>query len=102
MFSGNSMRTMHDRVNNVERFFNERFFSWLKQGCGMLIDGKSVIQKYFLTGVLPVLRARVSPLVEVIPASTERPLHGMCGFTEKEVKALVEHYLRKSELETDS
>src|SRR5439155_25218308 len=90
------------RVKRVEQFFNERFFSWLKQACGMLGDGKAIIQKYFLTGVLSAVRAGVSPLLEVIPVSTEHQLHGICGFTETEVKAVVKQYLQKSELETDS
>jgi hypothetical protein len=69
----------------------------LKQGCGRLHSGPAVIGKYFLTGVTPAFRSEISLLAEAVIVSDEIGLHGVCGFTESEVKTIVQHYLSKDE-----
>ncbi|KAI8345922.1 hypothetical protein B0O80DRAFT_471260 [Mortierella sp. GBAus27b] len=84
-----------DNVRHIESFFNSNFFSILKQGCGMKSNGGSgvVIDKYFLTGVIPAFRGGISPLTATTIVSHHAKLHGICGFTDEEVKALTKHYL---------
>ncbi|GBC04794.1 hypothetical protein RclHR1_05880007 [Rhizophagus clarus] len=92
-------KTTLDNVANIEQFFKESFFAVLKQGCGRLYSGPAIIGKYFLTGVTPAFRAGISPLAEAVIVSDEVSLHGICGFTESEVKTIVQHYLSKDEQE---
>lgn len=102
IFTGISIvldKTTLDNVAKIETFFNVRFFAVLKQGCGMLDHGSAAIGKYFLTGVTPAFRAGISPLAEAVIVSDEPSLHGICGFTESEVKTIVQHYLSKDEQE---
>jgi len=88
-----------DKVRWIETFFNCNFFTILKQGCEDTSKGRSgvVIEKYFLTGVTPAFRAGISPLTATSIVSHIRGLHGICGFTEEEVKALTKHYLAKDD-----
>ncbi|RUS27825.1 hypothetical protein BC938DRAFT_482686, partial [Jimgerdemannia flammicorona] len=89
------------KVSQIEQYFKESFFAPLKEGCGDLGGRNAIISKYFLTGVTPAFRAGISPLAEAIIVSDERELHGICGFTENEVKTIVQHYLRKDEQGAD-
>lgn len=86
-----------NKVAEIEQFFKTNFFAVLKEGCGRLSAGNAIISKYFLTGVTPAFRSRISPLAEVVIVSGRRELHGICGFTGDEVKTIVQHYLRKDE-----
>lgn len=90
-----------DNIARLEQFFKESFFAVLKQGCGGLHSGPAVIRKYFLTGVLPAFRAGISPLAEAVIVSDEADLHGICGFTENEVKTIVQHYFSMDEQEAE-
>ena len=104
VFTGDTM-AMPDamkKVSQIEQFFKESFFAPLKEGCGGLGGRNAIISKYFLTGVTPAFRAGISPLAEAIIVSDEAELHGICGFTENEVRTIVQHYLRKDEQEADS
>jgi hypothetical protein len=104
VFTGDTMG-MPDaikKVSQIEQFFKESFFAPLKEGCGGLGGRNAIISKYFLTGVTPAFRAGISPLAEAIIVSDEHELHGICGFTENEVKTIVQHFLRKDEQEADS
>ena len=47
------------------RGFQSEFIVELKQGYGALDEGRVVITKYFLLGVLPAFRSNISPLHEV-------------------------------------
>src|SRR3954463_16184756 len=88
VFTGNTMG-MPDaikKVSQIEQFFKGSFFAPLKEGCGGLGGRNAIISKYFLTGVTPAFRAAISPLAEAIIVSGRRKLHGICGFTEDEVK----------------
>jgi len=76
------------KVAEIERLFKDNFFAVLKQACG-----KFIISKYFLTGVTPAFRSGISPLHETGIVSGRPELHGICGFTESEVKIIVQHYL---------
>ncbi|KAI8596255.1 DDE superfamily endonuclease-domain-containing protein [Dissophora ornata] len=60
-----------------------------------------IISKYFLTGVTPAFLTGISPLTATAIVSNNRSLHGICGFTESEVKAIVKHYLRKNDQEAE-
>jgi len=90
-----------EKVTKVEQFFKINFFSVLKEACGRLGDGPAIIGKYFLTGVTPAFRAGISPLAGASLVSGRGELHGMCGFTEDEVKTIVQYYLHKDDQETD-
>src|SRR5262249_22176502 len=61
------------------------------------IRRSQIISKYFLTGVTPAFYKGVSPLHAADIVSDEFRLHGVCGFTENEVRAIIGHYLRKDE-----
>jgi hypothetical protein len=89
------------KLHEIEQFFKQNFFADLKQGCGGLGASGAVISKLFVTGITPAFRSGMSPLGSVSLVSGHRRLHGMCGFTKAEVKAIVQHYLRKGELETE-
>jgi len=104
VFTGTSTgldKTTLDNVAKLEQFFKASFFAVLKRGCGKLHSGPAVINKYFLTGVTPAFCTGISPLAEAVIVSDEVDLHGICGFTESEVKAIVQHYLAKDEQEAE-
>ncbi|KAF9369335.1 hypothetical protein CPC16_004587 [Podila verticillata] len=92
-----------DNVQHIESFFKENLFSILKEGCSAasMNDYGVIISKYFLTGVTPAFRAGISPLAATAIVSNNRSLHGICGFTESEVKAIVKHYLRMNDQEAE-
>src|SRR5947209_13015322 len=101
-FAGGNTRLNNEAikgVEDIESFFNQNFFSILKEGCGIesMNTYGVVISKYFLTGVTPAFRAGISPLHGTAIVSDRASLHGICGFTENEVRAVVRHYLRKDE-----
>ena len=100
VFTGNTstIRDTIAKVTEIEQFFKLNFFAPLKEACGNLSTGgqNAIISKYFLTGVTPAFRSGISPLTAVSIVSHYRKLHGMCGFTDKEVKAIVQYYLHKS------
>lgn len=60
-----------------------------------------IISKYFLTGVTPAFRAGISPLTATAIVSNNRSLHGICGFSGSEVKAIVKHYLHMNDQEAE-
>ncbi|CAG8813368.1 41151_t:CDS:2, partial [Gigaspora margarita] len=99
--AGKFDHTLFVGVDEYDAPVNNRILTgiMLKQGCGMLDHGPAVIGKYFLTGVTPAFRAGISPLAEAVIVSDEPSLHGICGFTESEVKTIVQHYLSKDEQE---
>ncbi|KAG0074343.1 hypothetical protein BGZ92_003433, partial [Podila epicladia] len=92
-----------DNVQHIESFFKENLFSILKEGCSTtsMNDYGVIISKYFLTGVTPAFRAGISPLTATAIVSNNRSLHGICGFSESEVKAIVKHYLRMNDQEAE-
>ncbi|KAF9343232.1 hypothetical protein BGX26_006060, partial [Mortierella sp. AD094] len=105
-FPGGNTRLDKDAIKEVqaiEAFFKENFFSILKQGCAAPSNNEYgvVISKYFLTGVTPAFRAGISPLTATTIVSHKRSLHGICGFTENEVKAIVKHYLGKDDQDAE-
>ena len=80
-------------ITNIENFFKGRFFAALKQGCGSMNNGRAPISKYFVTGVIPAFHSGVSALLDATIISHYPKMHGACGFTEDEVKTIVQHYL---------
>ncbi|KAF9368773.1 hypothetical protein BGX21_006350, partial [Mortierella sp. AD011] len=105
-FPGGNTRLDRDaikRVQVIEAFFKENFFSILKQGCAAISNNEYgvTISKYFLTGVTPAFRAGISPLTATTIVSHNRSLHGICGFTDNEVKAIVKHYLGKDDQDAE-
>ena len=53
---------------------------------------------YILTGVLPAFRAGItSPLSAVGLVSADPNLHGICGFTEHDVKAIAQNTYGRAE-----
>ena len=93
----------HDRkrLMDAENFFGVKFFSVLKEGCGSSGNAPAVSSKYFITGVLPAFRRGMSPLQDARLVSNNLELHGICGFTEDEVRTIVRHYLRQDGKELD-
>ncbi|KAF9423740.1 hypothetical protein BGZ76_003620 [Entomortierella beljakovae] len=87
--------SMRPHIGAIEDFFHSNFFNVLRDGCAARSNGEYsvVINKYFLTGVMPAFRSGISPLLAASLISLKRGFHGACGFTEPEVKAIVEHYL---------
>lgn len=96
-------RGILDNFQHIESFFKENLFSILKEGCSTtsMNDYGVIISKYFLTGVTPAFRAGISPLTATAIVSNNRSLHGICGFSESEVKAIVKHYLRMNDQEAE-
>ncbi|KAF8950201.1 hypothetical protein BGZ46_004672, partial [Entomortierella lignicola] len=82
-------------VGDIEDFFHSNFFNVLRDGCSARSKGEYsvVINKYFLTGVTPAFRSGISPLLAASLISLKKGFHGVCGFTEPEVKAIVDRYL---------
>ena len=85
-------------VYKVEAFFNTSFFAVIKEGCGGV--DVPVISKLFVTGVTPAFHGGISSFLVADDISNRRDLHGMCGFTQTEVTAMVEEYLERDILET--
>ena len=76
-------------------FFKENLFAVLKQGCGSSVMAPATISKYFVIGVMPAFRGGISLLHEAQLVSEDQKLHGICGFTEADIRTLIRHYLRK-------
>lgn len=79
----------------LSRFFTSQFFAIIKQATSEVID------KYWITGVLPVFRDGVSPLNAVKLISSRAEYHGLCGLTENEVYTITKEYLPPGPLDVD-
>lgn len=75
----------------VGTYLETNFFTIMKQAAA-----RGVVQKYWLTGVLPVFRNGISPLSSVFPISSLPQYHGVCGLTNDEVRTITEAYLGNS------
>ena len=64
------------------------FFAIMKQACA-----RGLVQKYWLTGVLPAFRDAISPLIESKVISTLPEYNGLCGLTDAEVRTIAKTYL---------
>jgi len=88
---------MEDRYGDIAELFNTHFFAIMKQAT------YTVINKYWVTGVVPVFREGTSPLTAVTIISDKPRYNGLCGFTDAEVRAIAQSYLsayQSRELET--
>jgi hypothetical protein len=65
------------------------FFAMIKQNCGRSVE------KYWLTGVLPVFRDGVSPLTATQLISFQERYQSLCGFTQADVDSIVMRALRE-------
>ena len=66
------------------------FFAVIKGSCGTAVD------KYWITGVLPAFRDGISPLSAMDIISFDKQYNSLCGFTENDVKAIVERDATRS------
>ena len=66
------------------------FFAVIKGSCG------AAVEKYWITGVLSAFRDGISPLSAMDIISFDKQYNSLCGFTENDVKAIVERALRHS------
>lgn len=80
-----------ERVTEIENFFKQSLFAILKEYYGGA--SKGCISKLFLTGVLPAFRSGISPLNATEIISTRVSFHGICGFTDEEVRIITKHYM---------
>lgn len=55
----------------------------------------TVIDKYWITGVLPVFRDGISPLTATDIISNKPGFNGLCGLTDTEVRDIAEAYLSR-------
>jgi hypothetical protein len=79
------------KAAEIESFFKKSLFSILRTGCS---DGPfGCIDKFFVTGVLPVFRADSSPLSSVESISEDPRFFGICGLTNEQVRIITEAYL---------
>jgi hypothetical protein len=85
LFSGDLGR--HAAYPAVAELFKTHFFAVMKQACGR------VVEKYWLTGVLPVFRDGISPLSATDVISSKPQFHGLCGLTDGEVDTILKAYL---------
>jgi hypothetical protein len=81
-------RSLFEKVGT---YLETNFFTVMKQAAA-----RGVVQKYWLTGVLPVFRNGISPLSAVFPISSLPQYHGLCGLTDDEVRSIAEAYLGNS------
>ncbi len=87
----NSSLFSHGGAANFERMadlLKKQFFSILKQA---YFNG--IVQKYWLTGVLPAFRDGVSPLSVVDVISKDSEYNDLCGLTNEEVHSIASAYL---------
>lgn len=84
LFSSTS-KSQEMQCHQVAELFNTKFFAIMKIHFG------EVIQKYWLTGVLPVFRDGPLGAVQII--STDLSYHDICGLTEEEVRTISSQYL---------
>jgi hypothetical protein len=73
--------------DEVAEFFKTQFFAIIKQATGM------VVQKYWLTGVLPAFRDGISPLTATSVISMLPKFNGVRGLTDDEVRSIATTYL---------
>jgi hypothetical protein len=71
----------------LENFLKSQFFAIVKAA------SSDVIQKYWLTGVLPVFRDAISPLSATYIILRLPQYNGCCGLTEDEVQTITTNYL---------
>jgi len=86
-FEENS-RSLFEKVGN---YLATNFFTVIKQAAA-----RGVVQKYWLTGVLPVFRNGISPLSAAFPISSLPEYHGLCGLMDDEVRSIAKAYLGDS------
>jgi hypothetical protein len=84
--------TNHMNLSEVLDLFKTQFFAIVRQHLG-------VVQKCWITGVLPVSLNSISPLLFTTDISASPMYHGLCGFTDREVQVIARTYLS---LGTDS
>jgi hypothetical protein len=77
-------RQQYEQVANL---FKTQFFAIMKLATG------DVVQKYWLTGVLPAFRDGISPLAATSVISKLPQYHGLCGLTHDEVDAIARTFL---------
>ena len=85
LFSGDDEHRNH--YEQVANLFKTQFFVIMKRAMG------DVVQKYWLTGVLPAFRDGISPLAATSVISMLPQFHGLCGLTYDEVNAIAQKYL---------
>ena len=78
----------------MAELLKSEFFAILKQACA-----RGVVQKCWLTGVLPAFRDSVSHLNTTEIISMSYDFNGLCGLTEDEVRTIAETYLGTSQLD---
>ncbi|PVG00405.1 DUF1703-domain-containing protein [Serendipita vermifera] len=76
------------RYSKVAEFFQSSFFTTLKDGVT-----QDIVQKYWLTGVLPAFRDGITPLTATHIISRDPEYHGLCGLTDTEVETIAQAYL---------
>jgi Predicted AAA-ATPase len=67
----------------VENILKPQFFGVIKRRCG------DSVAKYWVTGVLPAFRDGISPLTATRVISFDEKYQSLCGFTQKDVDAIV-------------
>jgi hypothetical protein len=77
----------YDLYNQISQFFKGRFFATIKQAFSTVVD------KCWITGVLPDFRDCINPLDAVTLISHWPEYHGICGLTAEEVRAIAKAYL---------
>lgn len=83
-------REQFDRYQDVADFFNASFFAVMKQATCTVVD------KYWVTGVLPVFRDGVSPLNATTIISDKPGYNALCGLTDTEVRDIAQVYLKST------
>jgi hypothetical protein len=78
--------TNHMSLSEVLDLFKTQFFAIVRQHLG-------VVQKCWITGVLPVSLNSISPLLFTTDISASHMYHGVCGFAAAEVEAIAQNYL---------
>lgn len=80
-----------DRYQGVAEFFKASFFAVMK------VATSTVVDKYWITGVLPVFRDGISPLNATQIISDKPGYNGLCGLTDTEVREIAQFYLPSSD-----
>lgn len=81
-------RRTNTLYQDLTAFFTSSFFGVLKSAVS-----QDIVVKYWLTGVLPAFRNGISPLSATRILSKTPQFHGLCGFTDAEVRTIAESYL---------
>jgi hypothetical protein len=76
-----------DHYQVVAEFFKTSFFAIMKQATSTVVD------KYWITGVLPVFRDGISPLNATQIISDKPGYNDLCGLTDTEVREIAQSYL---------